>query len=150
MRRLQQYAAEFMGKVLITNKDRTKRLKQTDWHSLLASKLLYFFYLLGFILWIWIYVWLISIQSLLNVPLNYSYLILTAEFHGIWESLEYESGVKTQVKHINWQLWEHDCITISLLNFSLFTFSFSSWIMSQQQFTSRIKMSTATWFRGTV
>ena len=28
--------------------------------------------------------------------------VLTAEFHGIWESLVYDSGVKTQVKYL-WQ-----------------------------------------------
>lgn len=27
-------------------------------------------------------------------------IVLTAEFHGIWESLVYESGIKTQVKTI--------------------------------------------------
>lgn len=34
-----------------------------------------------------------------------SCLFLTAEFHGIWESLIYEGEVKTQVnKKMSWQL----------------------------------------------
>lgn len=35
------------------------------------------------------------------------------------------------------------------LNLTVWMFSFSSWIMWQQQFTSQTKTSTATWFRGT-
>lgn len=61
-----------------------------------------------------------AVQSLLNIPLKWLDFYLTAEFHGIWESLVYESGLKTQVKKYgSWEMRENDYITFSLLNAKL-------------------------------